>query len=113
MEPVPTTGLRAETHLSAATGDHASVLEPLYDRGPHNDSDRYVQKRPEGGWEVVKERHERASALTNTKADAVDRARAIVKNLGGGEVRIKDTKGKLSDSDTQGRRNETRARDRK
>ena len=78
-----------------------------------NDSDRYVQPRPEGGWEVVKEKHERASATTRTKSEAVTRAREIVNNLGGGEVRIKNLDGRLADSDTQGRRNESRARDRK
>jgi hypothetical protein len=78
-----------------------------------NDSDRYVQPRPEGGWEVVKEDHERASAVTPRKVDAINRAREIVNNLDGGEVRIKNLAGKFADSDTQGRRNESRARDRK
>jgi hypothetical protein len=78
-----------------------------------NDSDRYVQPRPEGGWEVVKDDHERASAVTRTKKEATDRAREIVDNLGGGEVRIKNLDNKLRDSDTQGRRNESPARDRK
>jgi len=78
-----------------------------------NDTDRYVQPRPGGGWEVVKERHERASAVTPTKREAVDRARQIVDNLGGGEVRIKNLDNKFHDSDTQGRRNESSARDRR
>jgi hypothetical protein len=75
-----------------------------------NDSDRYVQPRPEGGWEVVRERHQRASAVTERKADAVSRAREIVQNLGG-EVRIKNLDNKFHDSDTQGRRNESPAKD--
>ena len=78
-----------------------------------NDSDRYVQPRGEGGWEVVKERHERASAVTRTKAEAIGRARAIVNNLAGGEVRIKNRDNRFADSDTQGRRNESPARDRR
>lgn len=78
-----------------------------------NDSDRYVQPRPEGGWEVVKEDDERASALTRRKSEAIDRAREIVTNLGGGEVRIKNLDGRFADSDTQGRRSESRARDRR
>lgn len=76
-----------------------------------NDSDRYVQPRPEGGWEVVKENHRRASALTGTQAEAIGRARQIVRGLGGGEVRIKGRDGRFRDSDTQGRRNESPARD--
>lgn len=78
-----------------------------------NNSDRYVQPRGEGGWEVVRERHERASAVTRTKAEALERARAIVTNLGGGEVRIKNRDNRFADSDTQVRRNESPARDRR
>jgi hypothetical protein len=78
-----------------------------------NNSDRYVQPRPEGGWEVVKERHQRASAVTGRKADAIDRAREIVNNLAGGEVRIKNLDNKFHDSDTQGRKNESPAKDRR
>lgn len=49
-----------------------------------NDTDRYVVPTKElGGWDVVKEDHERASARTRTRFEAVDRARDIVDNLGG------------------------------
>jgi len=66
-----------------------------------NDSDRYVQPNKErGGWDVVKEGHKQASAHTETKADAIDRARQIVKNQGGGELRIKNEQGRLIDSST-------------
>lgn len=65
-----------------------------------NDNSRYVQPRPEGGWEVVKEGHERASSVTRTKQEAVDRGRQIVQAQGGGELRIKNREGKLIDSDT-------------
>src|SRR5438552_16603295 len=66
-----------------------------------NDSDRYVQPNKErGGWDVVKEGHKQASAHTDTKAEAIDRAREIVRNRGGGELRIKNEQGRLIDSDT-------------
>lgn len=78
-----------------------------------NDSDRYVVPSPEGGWDVVKENHQRASVHTRTKAEAVDRAREIVDNLGGGEVRIQKLDRRFGDSDTQGRRHESPRRDRK
>jgi hypothetical protein len=65
-----------------------------------NDSDRYVQQRRDGHWEVVKEKHERASAVTRTQKQAIARARGIVDNLGGGEVRIKGRDGRFRDSDT-------------
>jgi hypothetical protein len=81
-----------------------------------NDSDRYVVPNTErGGWDVVKEDQERASAHTRTKVEAVDRAREIVDNLGGGEVRIANRHGQLIDSDTQSgpKRGESTARDTK
>jgi Uncharacterized protein conserved in bacteria (DUF2188) len=66
-----------------------------------NDHDRYVQPNKErGGWDVVKEGHKQASAHTETKAEAIDRAREIVANQGGGELQIKNERGQLIDSDT-------------
>lgn len=81
-----------------------------------NDSDRYVVPNQErGGWDVVKEDHRRASAHTGTKKEALDRAREIVRNEGGGEVRIANQQGTFIDSDTvRGpKHSESRARDRK
>jgi len=81
-----------------------------------NDSDRYVVPNKErGGWDVVKEDHERASAHTDRKVEAEKRAREIVDNQGGGEVRIADRHGEFDDSDTQKgpRHKESRAKDRK
>ena len=81
-----------------------------------NDSDRYVQpNRKRGGWDVVKERHQRASAHTATREQAINRARQIIRNQGGGEIRIKSERGQLIDSDTVrgSRRDESPVRDRK
>lgn len=80
-----------------------------------NDSDRYVVPGQEGGWDVKKEGAQRASAHTDTKKAAVDRAREIVRNQGGGEIRIANQQGKFIDSDTvRGpRHSESKARDRK
>ena len=55
--------------------------------GKGNDKDRYVVQRPEG-WAVVKEDHKRASALERTQKAAIERAKEITGNLGGGEVRV-------------------------
>ena len=57
----------------------------------------------------------RASAHTNTKKEAVDRAREIVRNEGGGEIRIQNKDGRFGDSDTvRGpKHSESTARDRK
>jgi hypothetical protein len=66
-----------------------------------NDNDRWVVPNKErGGWDVVKEDHQRASAHENTKKEALDRGREIVHNQGGGELRIQNKEGKLIDSDT-------------
>ena len=50
---------------------------------------RIVQPRSDGQWEVVKPRADRASAVTDTQAAAIDRARDILGNNGGGELRSK------------------------
>jgi hypothetical protein len=62
---------------------------------------RYVQpNRRQGGWDVIEPGRKRASAHTATKAEAIERARAIVRDEGGGEIRIKNEYGKLTDRDT-------------
>lgn len=82
-------------------------------RNINNDNNRHVVPGREGGWDVVKEDHKRASAHTDTKKEAVDRAREIVRNQGGGEIRIQNQQGKWIDSDTVKPGNESKARDRK
>jgi predicted RNase H-like HicB family nuclease len=82
--------------------------------GQGNDNDRYVVPNAErGGWDVVKEDHERASAHADTKKEAVDRAREIVENLGGGEVRQANRNGRFGDSDTTKHGRESRTKDTK
>jgi Uncharacterized protein conserved in bacteria (DUF2188) len=66
-----------------------------------NDNDRYVQpNKQRGGWDVVKELHKQASAHTETKDEAISRARQIIRNQGGGELRIKNERGQLIESNT-------------
>lgn len=81
--------------------------------GKGNDNDRYVVPSEEGGWDVVKENHQRSSAHLPTKREAINRARQIVANAGGGEVRIQNQQGRLIDSDTIRPGNESKRRDRK
>jgi hypothetical protein len=70
-------------------------------KGSGNDNDRYVQPNKERrAWDVVKEDHKQASAHTDTKAEAINRAREIVRNQGRGELRIKNEPRQLIDSDT-------------
>jgi hypothetical protein len=61
---------------------------------------RVVQPNPNGGWDVKNPRGARASAHTDTQADAVDRAREILTNLGGGELEIRNRQGEIRDVDT-------------
>ena len=77
-----------------------------------NNEDRYVVPNENGGWDVVKENHKRASAHFDTQKEAISRAKEIVENTGRGlgEVRIQGKNGQFRDSDS-GSRNETKAKD--
>jgi hypothetical protein len=79
----------------------------------NNDEDRYVVKH-EDGWAVKKENAQRASGVFNTQKEAIDRAREIVENSGGGkgDIRIQGRDGQFRDSDS-GSKNETRRKDTK
>lgn len=71
-----------------------------------NNNRRHVVPNSDGGWDVTKPRAERASAHTNTKAEAEARAKEIVRNAGGGEVVIHGRDGRIQDSDTIPRGND-------
>ena len=62
-------------------------------------NDRYVVKHEEG-WAVKKAGAEKASSIHDTQKAAETRAKEIVENLGGGEVRIQGKSGQFRDSDT-------------
>jgi sarcosine oxidase gamma subunit len=62
-------------------------------------NDRYVVKHPDG-WAVRGPNSERASSIHRTQAQAENRAKSIVSDLGGGEVRIQGRNGRWRDSDT-------------
>lgn len=64
-----------------------------------NPNNRYVV-RNDGKWAVKKAGATRASSTHDTQAEAIDAARGIVRNAGGGEVRIQDRSGRFRDSDT-------------
>ena len=59
-------------------------------------NDRYVVRNPDGGWDV-KAAH---AKYTQTQAEAILHAKDIVRNAGGGEVRIQGRDGRFCDSDT-------------
>jgi hypothetical protein len=83
--------------------------------GKGNDNDRHVVHNADrGGWDVVKEGHQRASAHAPTQKAAEKRAKEIVEKTGGGngEVIIHRKDGKVRDSDS-GSRNESSKKDNK
>ncbi len=61
---------------------------------------RDVVPNENGGWDVRKPGASRSSAHEDTQRQAIDRAREIVRNAGGGEVRIHGRNGQIRDSDT-------------
>lgn len=65
-----------------------------------NPNNRHVVPNPDGGWDVIRPGGQRASAHTDTQAQAQDRAREIVHKIGGGEVVAHGRDGQIRDSDT-------------
>lgn len=63
-------------------------------------SNRHVVPNPEGGWDIKKPGASRSSGHEDTQVAAIRRAKEIVGNQGGGEVRIHGRDGKIRDSDT-------------
>ena len=61
--------------------------------------DIHVVKNPDG-WVVKGLGSKRASSVHSTQKEAEGRAKEVVSNLGGGEVRIQNRQGKWRDSDT-------------
>ncbi len=62
-------------------------------------NDRFVVNHPDG-WAVRGPKADRASGIFATQRQAEERAKEIVSNLGGGEVRIQGEDGRWRDSDT-------------
>ena len=65
-----------------------------------SENDRYVVHDAGGGWDVKKANAGHSSSHHETQAEAEQRAKEIVSNLGGGEVRIQGRDGRWRDSDT-------------
>lgn len=63
-------------------------------------NNRHVVPGKNGGCDVKKPRSSKASAHAETQSQATSRAREIVGNAEGGEVRIHNRQGQICDSDT-------------
>lgn len=61
---------------------------------------QHVVANPKGGWDVKKPGSARSSGHADSQQAAIARARQIVRNSGGGEVRIHGRDGRIRDSDT-------------
>lgn len=61
---------------------------------------RHVVPNRKGGWDVEKPDASRASVHCETQAEAVDRARQILHNSGGGELNIHGRDGQIRQKDT-------------
>ncbi|CEG97309.1 hypothetical protein GCM10009785_03550 [Brooklawnia cerclae] len=72
-------------------------------------SKRVVQRRSDGDWEVRKPGADRASAITSTQAEGIQRARTILGNDGGGELQVRSLKGTIRAQDTVAPGNDPRA----
>ena len=63
--------------------------------------EHHVVPNPKGGWDVKRSGGERASAHTETKQDAIDKARSISRNQNT-ELIIHNKDGKISNPDSHG-----------
>ncbi len=63
-------------------------------------NERHVVPNPDGGWDVKKPGADKASSHHPTQAEAEDRAKEILRNIGGGEAVIHRPDGTIRDSDT-------------
>lgn len=63
-------------------------------------TNRYVKQNQEGTWDVLKEGHRRSTIQAPSMQEAVVRARRLVRRDGGGEVRVINRAGKVTDTRT-------------
>ena len=61
---------------------------------------REVRPDPSGGWRVIKPGGKRSSGNFDTQADAISRARQILRRQGGGELRVTGRDGAIRRADT-------------
>lgn len=62
--------------------------------------DRMVSRRADGTWQNRRNDANRASSLHDTQAEAIDAAKRMLVNQGGGELTTKGLNGKIRSKDT-------------
>jgi hypothetical protein len=70
---------------------------------------RIIKPNPSGGWDVAARNADRASAHFPTQAEAIDRGREILGNLGGGELEVRGRDGGVRAQDTVPNGNDPRS----
>ena len=63
-------------------------------------NNRIVYKRPSGAWVNKKNSSDKASSVHGTQQEAVEAAREMLKNQGGGELTTKGLNGQIRSKDT-------------
>ena len=61
---------------------------------------RFISKRVDGQWANKRTDADRAGSLHKTQGDAVEAAREMLKNSGGGELTVQGIHGKIVSKDT-------------
>lgn len=69
-------------------------------------NDRTVSRRPDGSWANKKDGTSRAASLYDTQREAIDAAREMLINSGGGELKVKGVHGTIRRKDTIGSGND-------
>ena len=63
-----------------------------------NPNDRHIVRSLDGGWDATGAYAQRSSEHANVQAEAIQYAREVVRNAGGGEARIQGRDGCSRDS---------------
>jgi len=64
------------------------------------DNDRMVYRRDDGTWVNQREGASKASGLHSTQREAMNEAKQMLQNSGGGELTVKGVDGKIRSKDT-------------
>jgi hypothetical protein len=64
------------------------------------DRDRTVSRKDDGTWANKRNDADKASSIHDTQKEAIDAAKQMLKNQGGGELITKGTDGKIRSKDT-------------
>ena len=62
--------------------------------------DRTVSRRPDGTWENKRDGAQKPASIHDTQKGAAAEAKEMLKNAGGGELKIKGVDGKIRSKDT-------------